>query len=70
MHVISYNLNKKVKLKKALKRIIFLHILGRMVYCKQMNEIHQLLGLVCYILCSKKQNSVYYNKLYQLEDCI
>ena len=69
MHSISYNLNKKFKLEKALKRII-LHVFGRMVNCRQMNEINQIFGLVCYILCSKKQTSVYYNKINQLEECI
>ena len=69
MHRISYNLNKKFKLEKALKRII-LHVFGRMVNCRQMNKINLLFGLVCYILCIKKQTSVYYNKLNQLEECI
>ena len=69
MHRISYNLNKKFKLEKAIKRII-LHVFGRMVNCRQMNEINQLFGLICYILCSKKQTSVYCHKLNQLEECI
>ena len=43
---------------------------GRMVNCRQLNEINQLFGLVCYILCSKKQTSVYCNKLNQLEEFI
>ena len=62
MHRISYNFNKKFKLEKVLKRII-LHAFSHMVNCRHMNEINQLFGLVCYILCSKKQTSVYYNKL-------
>ena len=66
MHRISYNLNKKFKLEKAIKRII-LHVFGRMVNCRQMNESNQLFGLGCYILCSKKQTSVYCHKLNQLE---
>ena len=48
MHRISHNFNKKFKLEKALKRII-LHVFGGMVNCRQMNEINQLFGLVCYI---------------------
>ena len=69
MHRIRYNLNKKFKLEKALKRII-LHVFGRMVNTRLMNQKNQIFGLICYILCSKKQISVYYNKLKQLEECI
>ena len=69
MHIISYNLNKKFKLEKAIKRIK-LHVFGRMVNCRQMNEINQLFGLICYILCSKKQTSGYCHKLNQLEEFI
>ena len=69
MHRISYNLNKKFKLEKAIKTII-LHVFGRMVNCRQRNEINQLFGLICYILYSKKQTSVYCHKLNQLEECI
>ena len=51
-----------------------MHVFGRMVNCRQMNEINQLFGLICYILCSKKQTSdiilLNYHKLNQLEECI
>ena len=62
MHRISYNLNKKFKLEKSLRRRI-LHVFGRMVNCRHMNEINKPFGLVCYILCSKKKTSVYCNKI-------
>ena len=47
-----------------------MHVFGRRFNCRQVNEINKLFGLVCYILCSKKQTSVYYKKLNQLEECI
>ena len=53
-HIISYNLNKEFKLEKSLRRIL-LHVFGHMVNCRQMNEINQLFGLVCYILCSRSK---------------
>ena len=65
----GFDLNDKFKLEKPLRRSI-LHVFGRMVNCRHMNEINQLFGLVCYILCSKKQTSFYCNKLNQLEECI
>ena len=39
-----------------------------MVNCKQMDEIHHLFGLLCYILCCKKQTNVYFNKLNESEE--
>ena len=69
MHRISYNLEKKFKIDKQIKRIV-LHVFDRMVNCKHMDEINQLFGLLCYILCSKKQTSVYFDKLNQLEKCV
>ena len=51
------------------KRII-LHVFGRMVKCKQIDEINQIFGLLCYVLCCKKQTSAYCNMLNQLEECV
>ena len=69
MHRISYNLGRKFKIEKQLKRII-LHVFGRMVKCKQIDEINQIFGLLCYVLCCKKQTSAYCNMLNQLEECV
>ena len=69
MHRISYNLGKKFLIEKQLKRII-LHAFGRMVNCNQMDEIDQIFGLLCYILCCKKQTSAYCNMLNQLEEWV
>ena len=41
-----------------------------MVKCKQIDEINQIFGLLCYVLCCKKQTSVYCNMLNQLEECV
>ena len=64
MHRISYNLEKKFKIDKRLKRII-MHEFGSMVNCGHMNDIDQLFELL-----SKKQTSVYCTKLNELEECI
>ena len=69
MHRISYNLGRKFKIEKQLKRII-LHVFGRMVNSKQIDEINQIFGLLCYVLCCKKQTSAYCNMLNQLEVCV
>ena len=52
-----------------MKRIV-LHVIGRKANCKDMDEMNQLIGLLCYILCPKKQKSVYFDKLYQLKRCV
>ena len=41
-----------------------------MVKCKQIDEINQIFGLLCYVLCRKKQTSAYCNMLNQLEKCV
>ena len=52
MHRISYNLDKKFKIDKQIKRII-LHVFGRILNSNNIHEIDHLFELLCYVLCSK-----------------
>ena len=66
MHKISYNIDKKFKVDAKLKRVV-LHVFGRMLACKNIQEVDLLFEVLCYCLCFEKQTVLCQNKLLQLE---
>ena len=59
---ICLNSVKKFKRDRQMKRLV-LHVFGRVVNCKHMDEMYLLFELLCCILCSKKQTSACFDKL-------
>ena len=56
MHRISYNIGKKFKLDKKVKKVI-LHVFGRMLTSKNILEIYHLFELLCFVLCCEKSTN-------------